>query len=66
MTLRLTPAEDETLARLARSFNTSKNHAAAAAIDLAAPKPDHQIFVSRSTERLLRRYSALMARLAQA
>ncbi|MFD1720857.1 CopG family transcriptional regulator [Amnibacterium endophyticum] len=66
MTLRLSPAEDETLARLARSFRTSKNLAAAAAIDLAAPKPDHTEFVRESTGRLLEQYSALFGRLAEA
>lgn len=66
MTLRLSPAEDETLARLARSFGTSKNSAAATAIDLAAPRRDHEEFVRRSTERLLTRYGALMARLVEA
>lgn len=66
MTLRLSPSEDETLARLAKSFRTSKNLAAAAAIDLAAPKADHADFVRSSMERLLQRYSGLMTRLADA
>ena len=39
MTLRLSADEDATLTRLAQSFKTSKNSAAAVAIDLAAPKP---------------------------
>ena len=64
MTLRLSPAEDETLARLARQFRMSKNQAAAQAIDLAAPKRDHAEFVQRSTTRLLARYSSLIERLA--
>ena len=66
MTLRLSPAEDETLTRLAKSFNTSKNLAAATAIDLAAAAPDHVDFVRHSTNVLLDRYSALMSRLAEA
>ena len=66
MTLRLSPAEDETLGRLARSFNTSKNLAAAAAIDLAAPRTSHPEMVEAATSRLLARYSDLMARLALA
>lgn len=66
MTLRLSPTEDENLARLAKAFRTSKNSAAAAAIDLAAPRPDHPDFVRTRTERLLGRYSALMRRLADA
>ena len=65
MTLRLSPTEDETLARLARQFRMSKNQAAAQAIDLAAPKADHAEFVRRTTERLLARYSGVMARLAE-
>lgn len=66
MTLRLSPTEDETLARLARQFRMSKNQAAAQAIDLAAPKPDHAEFVRRTTTRLLRQYDGLLDRLAQA
>jgi hypothetical protein len=66
MTLRLTANEDETLARLAKSFGTSKNSAAAVAIDLAAPREDHPEFVRATTERLLSRYAGLMARLADA
>ena len=66
MTLRLTPDEDETLARLARSFRTSKNAAAAQAIEIAAPKPDHPDFVGAATRRLLARYAGLLERLAEA
>jgi hypothetical protein len=66
MTLRLSADEDETLARLARTFRTSKNSAAALAIDIAAPKADHPEFVRATTERLLSRYAGLMARLADA
>jgi predicted transcriptional regulator len=65
MTLRLSPTEDETLARLARQFRMSKNQAAAQAIDLAAPKRDHREFVQRSTSRLLDRYSSVLERLAE-
>ena len=65
MTLRLSPTEDETLARLARQFRMSKNQAAAQAIDLAAPKRDHAEFVQRSTARLMERYSGVLARLAE-
>ena len=64
MTLRLSPSEDETLARLARQFRTSKNSAAAVAIELAAPRPDHPEFVRGATTRLLDRYRDLMTRLA--
>ncbi|GAA2749834.1 CopG family transcriptional regulator [Amnibacterium kyonggiense] len=66
MTLRLSPTEDETLARLARQFRMSKNQAAAQAIDLAAPKRDHAEFVQRTTSRLLAQYGGLMQRLAEA
>jgi predicted transcriptional regulator len=66
MTLRLSPSEDETLARLARQFRMSKNAAAAQAIDLATPRADHPEFVGRSTARLLDRYRTLFDRLAQA
>ncbi len=65
MTLRLSPTEDETLARLARQFRMSKNQAAAQAIDLAAPKRDHAEFVQRTTSRLLDRYSSVLGRLAE-
>ena len=65
MTLRLSPNEDETLARLARQFRTSKNQAAAQAIEIAAPKRDHREFVQSATTRLLARYSGLMERLAE-
>jgi predicted transcriptional regulator len=65
MTLRLSPTEDETLARLARQFRMSKNQAAAQAIDLAAPKRDHAEFVRRSTTRLLDKYSSVLDRLAE-
>jgi predicted transcriptional regulator len=64
MTLRLSPTEDESLTRLARSFRTSKNLAAAKAIDIVAPKPDHTEFVRDATERLVARYSLVLARLA--
>jgi predicted transcriptional regulator len=66
MTLRLTADEDRTLAELARAFRTSKNGAAARAIDLAAPRPSHPDFVAASTRRLLHRYAGVMSRLAEA
>ena len=66
MTLRLSPSEDETLARLARQFRMSKNQAAAQAIDLAAPRRDHADFVEHTTRRLLTQYDGLLQRLAQA
>jgi len=66
MTLRLTADEDATLARLAQAFRTSKNSAAAAAIEIAAPRPDHPEFVAAATGRLLDRYAGLLARLAEA
>ncbi len=66
MTLRLSPAEDETLARLARQFRMSKNAAAAQAIEAAGPRADHPDFVRAATLRLLDRYSDLVDRLAQA
>jgi hypothetical protein len=66
MTLRLTADEDRTLAELARTFRTSKNGAAAKAIDLAAPRPNHPEFVVASTRRLLDRYAGVMSRLAEA
>lgn len=66
MTLRLSPSEDQTLTRLAREFRTSKNLAAAAAIELAAPREDHPAFVEAATMRLLERYSSILERLAAA
>jgi hypothetical protein len=66
MTLRLSTDEDAMLTRLAQQFRTSKNSAAAAAIEIAAPKPDHPEFVAAATRRLLGRYSVLMDRLAEA
>ncbi|HEY8317308.1 MAG TPA: hypothetical protein VIG76_00600, partial [Amnibacterium sp.] len=66
MTLRLSADEDATLTRLAQQFKMSKNTAAAVAIDLAAPKPDHPEFVAAATRRLLDRYAGLIARLAEA
>lgn len=66
MTLRLSPAEDETLARLARRFRMSKNAAAAQAIETAAPRSDHTAFVEAATARLLDRYAELFGRLADA
>ncbi len=66
MTLRLTTDEDESLTRLAKAYNTSKNHAAAAAIEFAAPRPSHPLFVEATTRRLLDRYAVLMERLAEA
>ena len=66
MTLRLSMDEDATLTRLAQSFKTSKNSAAAAAIEIAAPRPDHPEFVASAARRLLDRYSVLMERLAEA
>lgn len=65
MTLRLSAEEDESLARLAHAFHTSKNNAAAAAIDLAAPRPSHPDFVQTTTSTLLRRYAGLLSRLAE-
>ena len=66
MTLRLSPAEDETLARLARQFRMSKNQAAAQAIELVAPKRNHAEFVERTTKRLLAQHRGLLERLAEA
>lgn len=66
MTLRLTAGEHRTLAELARAFRTSKNLAAARAIDLAAPRPSHPEFVAASTGRLLDRYAGVLSRLAEA
>ena len=66
MTLRLSPAEDETLARLARQFRMSKNAAAAQAIETVAPRADHPELVGRTTRRLLEQYSDLFDRLARA
>ncbi len=66
MTLRLTADEDRTLAELAKAFRTSKNGAAARAIDLAAPRASHPDFVAASTRRLLDRYAGVMSRLSEA
>jgi predicted transcriptional regulator len=66
MTLRLTPDEDRLLADLAKTLRTSKNGAAAKAIDLAVPRPSHPSFVAASARRLLDEYAHLMSRLAEA
>lgn len=66
MTLRLSPAEDQSLARLARQFRMSKNAAAAQAIETVAPRPDHRAFVESTTRRLMNRYEELLGRLAEA
>ena len=66
MTLRLSTDEDAMLTRLAQTFRTSKNSAAATAIEIAAPRPDHPEFVASATRRLLDTYSGLMERLAEA
>lgn len=66
MTLRLSPSEDQTLERLARAFRTSKNVAAAKAIDIATPRPNHTEFVRTTTARLLARYDTVMQRLSEA
>jgi hypothetical protein len=65
MTLRLSPTEDQSLARLARQFRMSKNAAAAQAIETVAPRPDHAAFVRATTLRLMDRYDALLGRLAE-
>ena len=65
MTLRLSADGDETLERLARAFRTSKNTAAAAAIELAAPRESHPELVAEATRRLMTQYAPLMARLAE-
>jgi predicted transcriptional regulator len=66
MTLRLTPDADRVLAELAKTLRTSKNSAAAKAIDLAVPRSSHPSFVAASTRRLLGEYADLMSRLAEA
>jgi hypothetical protein len=66
MTLRLTPDADRVLAELAKTLRTSKNGAAAKAIDLATPRSNHPSFVGASTRRLLDEYADLMSRLAEA
>ncbi len=65
MTLRLSADGDETLERLAKAFRTSKNTAAAAAIELAAPRENHPEFVAETTRRLMTDFAPLMARLAE-
>ena len=66
MTLRLSDEKDRTLERMAEAFKMSKNHAAAAAIDIAAHRPSHPDIVPAATRRLLVRYADLMERLSQA
>lgn len=66
MTLRLTPDEDRVLADLAKALRTSKNGAAAKAIDSAVPRASHPAFVAASTRRLLDEYADLLSRLAEA
>ena len=66
MTLRLTEEREQLLNTLAATLQLSKNSAAAAAIELAAPRPNHLDFVAASTARQLSRYADLMTRLASA
>lgn len=64
--IRLSTDEQASLDRLARSLASSNHDAVAAAIDLAAPRPNHRDFVADVTSRLLDRYSAVLSRLAEA
>lgn len=66
MTLRLSEERERLLEELAATLHLSKNSAAAAAIELAAPRPNHPEFVTESTARQLSRYADLMTRLADA
>jgi predicted transcriptional regulator len=66
MTLRLSEEKERTLERMAESLHLSKNMAAAEAITLAAPRPNHPEFVADSMRRHLSRYADLMTRLANA
>jgi hypothetical protein len=65
MTLRLTEEQDRLLERLAADLGLSKNHAAAAAIELATPAADHSETIASSLERLHLRDGSLLARLAE-
>ncbi|MCU1569986.1 MAG: hypothetical protein JWR33_727 [Naasia sp.] len=66
MTLRLSEERERLLEDLAEKLQLSKNSAASAAIELAAPRPSHPEFVAASTARQLVRYADLMTRLANA
>jgi predicted transcriptional regulator len=66
MTLRLSEERERTLEQLAETLRISKNSAAAEAISLAAPRPNHEEFVADSMARQLSRYADLMTRLAHA
>ncbi|WP_286279153.1 CopG family transcriptional regulator [Naasia aerilata] len=66
MTLRLSEERERTLEQLAETLRISKNSAAAEAIILAAPRPNHEQFVADSMARQLSRYADLMTRLANA
>jgi predicted transcriptional regulator len=66
MTLRLSEERERTLERIAETLHISKNSAAAEAIELAAPRPNHPQFVADSMGRQLSRYADLMLRLSNA
>ena len=66
MTLRLSEEKDRALERMAESLHLSKNMAAAEAIVIAAPRPNHPQYVAASMTRQLSRYADLMTRLANA
>jgi predicted transcriptional regulator len=66
MTLRLSEEKEVALELLAETLHLSKNMAAAEAITLAAPRPNHPAFVADSMRRQLSRYADLMTRLASA
>jgi hypothetical protein len=65
MTLRLTEEQDRLLERLAADRGLSKNHAAAVAIELAAPAADNTETVAAVITRLRMRDGSLLARLAE-
>lgn len=65
MTLRLSEEQDRMLERLAAELGVSKNLAAAQAIVLAAPWPDHIEVVAAAMPRLREHYGDLIVRLAE-
>ncbi len=66
MTLRLSEEKEIALERMAETLHLSKNMAAAEAIAMAAPRPNHPDLVADSMRRQLSRYADLMTRLASA
>lgn len=65
MTLRLTDADDDTLAQLASALGVSKQEAVVRAIREAAQRTAHRAQVAELTDQVIDRYGDLLDRLGQ-